>query len=304
MNKTSLPRLLLAGLLAPWGLSAEPVTISTVPFGGMILEIPAGTSVVSDVFIGSALYQGPVASVSAEGDVLGMSNVPAIENPSYIHVLSGDDEGMVSTILEADSESVTVETPLNLVEGDIVAIRKHQTIGQFFAGAALSDFDTVTFYNTDGKVETLLYFEGNWYDSETEAPSDNTIIFPAEAIVPSLSAGTTLVVSGSVSANPVKVEFGANVVNLIGGLDPVNSPTLNSIFLSALNDFETVTLYNNVNGTLTSTGTYLRFGDSLFDAFTEDPADDVSVEIASGAVILTSNKGYLHIGAAYSSSNE
>lgn len=70
----------LAALLAPLSLPAEPVTVSTVPFGGMILEIPAGTSIVSDVFIGSALYQGPIASIYGDGSVLGLGNLPAIED--------------------------------------------------------------------------------------------------------------------------------------------------------------------------------------------------------------------------------
>ncbi len=294
------PALVLAAFLAPFSLPAESVTVSTVPFGGMILEIPAGTSIVSDVFIGSALYQGPVVSISPEDDVLFLNSMPAIESASYIHVLSGADQGMVSTILNADSESVTVETPLVLAEGDVVAIRKHQTIGAFFAGAAFSMGDTITFYNIDGTITSVTYFgSSGWLDSDLQDGSD-LLFLPGEALVVNISQAISIIASGSVNTHLVSREFVSGAVALIGTINPIGGGTLSELFSDGAMVGDTVTFYENSNGTLFISGSYTYFGSSGYLDDELNSANDVKVPVAGAAVLQSGNSRLISILPAYS----
>lgn len=290
----------LAALLAPLSLPAEPVTVSTVPFGGMILEIPAGTSIVSDVFIGSALYQGPIASIYGDGSVLGLGNLPAIEHPAYVHVLSGTDEGMVSTILDADNDFVTVETALDVEVGDIVAIRKHQTVGEFFQSGFASG-GIVTFYNVDGSIITATFFEGfGWFDG-ADQPAEEVIMFPGEAFVLNNPSGASFptIVSGSVNTNPVKVPISENTLAIIGTINPVNSIELADLFGDSLGSGGIATIYEN-DGNLQVSNTFTYYSDWGFFNQTDDPSDSFPVSPSTRIVLNPQKTGFIKIPAAYS----
>lgn len=290
----------LAALLAPLSLPAEPVTVSTVPFGGMILEIPAGTSIVSDVFIGSALYQGPVASSSGDGSVE-LGNLPAIEHPAYVHVLSGTDEGMVSTILDADNDSVTVETALNVEVGDIVAIRKHQTVGEFFAGAelSLSDNDRISLYNSDGTISVLEYFDGfGWYDRDFNE-ADDVIIFPTEGFVINAQSDVSVVLSGSVTTHPMKAPFATGLIAMIPTLNPAGAVTIGDLFGNELANDSTVTLYETLEGSLNPLGSYEYYEDFGFFDRDFNAADNVLISVGGVSVLRSSNSGHISIPPSY-----
>jgi hypothetical protein len=302
MQNKSLTLIILAGLFATVALASDPHR--SEPFGIKRVEIPSGISILAHIFIGSASYQGPVGSVSAEGDVLGLSNLQSIPHPAYIHVLSGIDEGMVSTILDADSLSVVLETPLNVVAGDLVAIRKHTTIGEFFAGVVFSGEATLVFYNADGTQTHLNYFPDEWhgwYETTTWERGEDYFFRPGEGIVLNAPHSVTVTTVGAVTVHPIALAFGDNGYGMIGTLNPMKGVRLDALFDGVLVDNDELELFGQPYGYFDLMGWYIF--DSGYGGWYDRDNLQMSnhVEIASGnaGALRSQQSNYVFIPPAF-----
>ncbi len=301
MKIVSLKPALLGALLTAVALPAQAVSVYTDPVGAVAMEVPSGISVVSDVFIQPILYQGPVTEVS--GVEIGLESVPSLNEAAFLHVVSGAAAGKVSSIVASGGSSVTVENAIGLSEGDVVAIRNHQTVGSFLEGAEFSDGDTLTLYNLDGSTETLTYFAGfGWFDSGFVSGED-FVIFPGEAIVLNTTAGFSLISLGAVTVHPVTVEFGANNVAFLGSINPTSEAAIGDIFAGSVTGGDTVTVYQNVAGSFGVAGSYTFFEGFGFYNDSFEPADSVGIPVGEGVALISGQAGTVNLPPAFVAEN-
>lgn len=294
IRKAALLGLALLPLSAPLGA----FSLSTDPVGGTIIEIPAGISILSDSYLGEALFTGTVTGVSPDGHIVELAGTPAVQHPAYIHVLSGPDAGRISTILDADGAILTIETALDLAEGNALVIRKHRTLGELFP-QGLGNGGTATFYNTDGTIEANTYYKQfGWYDSRDQ-PADNLILFPGEAVVVNAPASTSVLMSGAVTVDPVKVGFGASTIALVGSLNPLEDARLDDLFASAATENDTITLYENRNGGFSVSSVHTFFEGHGFFTDAGEPSD-TGVPVGGAAVLRSSRAGHVTLPPAFS----
>lgn len=274
----------------------------TDPVGAMVVQVPAGPSVLSSPFLNSKIFQGPVVAVS--GTSVTLSSVPTLSGPHFLHVLSGNALGAVATISSSTSPSVVLENSIaGLAVGDSVAIVPHVTLGALFSTATLSDGDGATVFNTDRTTKALTYFEGfGWYDENFEA-ADDLILYPGEGIVVNLVAATELVVSGAVSVAPVKFEFGSLARAAVGSINPVAGISLAQLFGNSLADGDGISVFQNASGTLTNVGNFTFFeGFGFYDnAF--ELQDDFQVTPLNAAILMSGQNGAITIPAAFTPAN-
>ena len=288
---------ILGAALLPFSAPLGALSLSTDPVGGTLVEIPVGASIISDIYLNEALFSGSVISVSPDGLVVELASTPAVQHPAYIHVLSGPDAGRISTILDTEGPALSVETALDLAEGDALVIRRHRTLGELFP-QGLGNGGTATFYNADGTFESATFFERHgWLDHQFK-PAEDLILFPGEAVVVNASAPASVLMSGSVTVDPVKVGFGASTIALIGSLNPVEEASLNDLFSSAATDNDTVTLYENRNGNFSLSSVHIFFEGHGFFTDAGEPSD-AGVPVAGAAVLRSSRTGHVTLPPAF-----
>jgi hypothetical protein len=297
MNKNTLTKIILLTLFSAVGAASAPHR--SHPFGSKRVEIPAGFSILTHTFIGSAIYQGPVGSVSPEGDVLGLSNLQSVPHPAYIHVLSGADEGMVSTILDVDSSAVVLETPLYVAPGDLVAIRKHTTIGELFPEVPGL---TLVFYNVDGTQTLVEYFSGyGWFDYSTFELADDYFFRPGEGVPLSAPHPFTLTTVGAVTVHPVALEIGNSGFNILGTLNPVQGVRLDTLFAGAVIPNDDVEIYGEWAGTFQQLGRYV-YEPAYVGWYNWDnlqASNHVEIDSGNAGVLTAQQPGYVTIPAAF-----
>lgn len=293
--------LLAAGAALAAPLAAQPVTVSTVPMGGMVVEVPAGQSFLSVPFQSSVSHQGVISSVA--GNYLELPGISALSDASYIHVLDGDAAGQVLTILSQVGDLLEVNgVPLGLVSGATVAVRSHSSVaalGQLFSA---DEGDLIQIYNFDGSQLSGEFFPGfGWYSESQDDFIDDLIIYPGESILISVSSPRSILLSGSVSTHPVVFPYAQGGASLIGTLSPVSSATISELFGGASSG-DVVTLYHNVGGFLQSFASLEFFeGFGFYDEVADDFADETSVVAGSGVFFNPSSNGSVVFPPAYQS---
>ncbi len=289
---------LLGAALLPFSIPAGALSLSTDPVGGTIIEIPAGISILSDSYLGEALFTGTVTGVSPDGLVVELPSTPAVQHPAYIHVLSGPDAGRISTILDSEGPFLTVETALDLAEGDALVIRKHRTLGELLP-QGLGDGSTATFYNADGTIESATLLEKHGWLDRQSLLADDLILFPGEAVVVNASSPASVLMSGSVTVDPVKVGFGASAIAIVGSLNPVEDARLDDLFASAATENDTVTLYENRNGIFSVSSVHTFFEGHGFFTDAGEPSN-TGVPVGGAAVLRSSRAGHVTLPPAFS----
>jgi hypothetical protein len=236
IHKSILPIVVGTAVLASPPLSAA--TSDVVGYTTFTAE-QGGNYLVGTPFLKAKSFQGQVASASGTTISVG-ADLPEITAASFVHVLSGAEEGRVSTILSADTttDEIVVEDALSLATDDIIAVRPHFTLGDL---GSLPDFSSVTIFQQDGTELAASYLFGSW-----DQPAD-TIIFPGEGVLLNLSEGASIIFTGAVASEPVTVRLAPGVVNLINGVRPVGSDSSlahsgQSLFVG-LPDFTSISTY-------------------------------------------------------------
>ena len=295
--------LLLPLVMISFFLNAQ--TVSTPIVGFEKKSFPSGTTGHGVGFVKAAAFQGTATSVTANSlAVTGASFTanqfaPVSGLPSYyIQITSGSQTGLVVDILGNTS------TVLDVAAGDLAnvsgtpnfVIRPHLKVSSLFQGNGdLMDYtDTVTIYNSDGTVSTLLRDSTSstgWLDSTTFNASD-CVIYPGQGFLLSTSGTGSFTSTGIVNPTQTIVPIYAGFVNLVSLSNPSNGKNIQSINLGAnLIDYtDTVGLFSS-DGSLNQDTSLIWAGasDGFLDATSFTPAAGVDAGGTSAIIVNASS---------------
>ena len=290
-------------LMSSFFLNAQ--TVSTPIVGFEKKTFPSGTTGHGVGFVKTAAFQGIATSVTANSlAVTGASFTanqfaPVSGLPSYyIQITSGPQTGLVVDILGNTS------TVLDVAAGDLAnvsgtpnfVIRPHLKVSSLFQGNGdLMDYtDTVTIYNSDGTVSTLLRDSTSstgWLDSTTFNASD-CVIYPGQGFLLSTSGTGSFTSTGIVNPTQTIVPIYAGFVNLVSLSNPSNGKNIQSINLGAnLIDYtDTVGLFSS-DGSLNQDTSLIWAGasDGFLDATSFTPAVGVDAGGTSAIIVNASS---------------
>jgi uncharacterized protein (TIGR02597 family) len=247
-SRTFLP-LILAAAASPIALGADPIFTDPVGFvklGNMSAGdpvdpgLPEGPKIPAvapntDVWISvplenTLMFSGTVASVDAGAGTITVNGTPgwmedqwvSISEPNVAIIGSGAENGLRGLIIDNDdsgSLTITQTSPgslSNVVDGDVIRIRRAWTLSSFFANTDVySGCQVLTFDETLGGVdhtsgpnESFTYFFGNWGNGSSQ-PSNNRVLYPGEMLI-FRTAGTAvnnLTLFGDVALAAQRVEI-------------------------------------------------------------------------------------------------
>lgn len=250
------PIVLSAAALCAGSLSLSAATSGVV--GATTVTLPAGGNVFISPYVNSVEYQAAAGGIA--GQVLSLAGLTASAYDGGLYYLEFLDDtngadgvdttGLVVDIASNTATDVTLVGDLTGVNGDeSVAIRKHVTVDDLFAGATglIGFSDTVTLY-LDGVVTTYTPDgAGGWLDATFFTPATDIIVPVGNGLVLINGAPVTLTVYGAVKETPTQIPvYGGNVVNILGFIDPVGPVDASAdVDLSALAPFgDTITEYS------------------------------------------------------------
>jgi len=288
-----------------FALSLNAQTVSTPVVGFEKKTFPVGTTGHGVGFVLAAKYQGAATSVSANS--LTASGVPFTSNqfaPSgglpthYIQITSGTQTGLVVDI------TGNTTTQLNVGTGDLATVsgtpnfvvRPHLKVSSLFQGNTdLVDYtDTVTIYNSDGTVTTLLRDSSSstgWLDSTTFSASD-AVLYPGQGFLLSTSGSGSYVSLGQINPSQTIVSIYSGNVNLVSLANPSNGKDIQSINLGQnFADYtDTVGLFSS-DGNLSQVTSLIWAGaaDGFLDATTFAPASGVNAGGTSAIIVNASS---------------
>jgi len=303
MKKTNLLAV-LALAASSFYLHAQS-TVSTPVVGFETKSFPARTTGHGVGFVLAANFQGTATSVSASSlTVSGASftanqYAPSNGLPSfYIQITSGSQTGLVVDIIGNTSTQLNVGTgDLSSVSGTpSFVVRPHIKVSTLFQGnTALSDYtDTLTLYNSDGSVTSLLRDSTSptgWLDSATFNSADS-VVYPGQGFLLSSQFAGSFTSTGVVNPSQTIVPIYSGLVNLVSLANPSNGKNVQSINLGAnLADYvDTVGIFT-ADGSLSQSASLLWAGTAdggFLDSATFSPANDVN---AGGTSAILVNAG-------------
>lgn len=273
------PIVLSAAALCAGSLSLSAATSGVV--GATTITIPGGFNALVTPYVQPVDWQGAASGIAGQDVTVSGLTAGAYDNGLYYaEVLNdtnaGDGVDTEGLVLDVASNTATVLTLVGDTTGingdETIAVRKHNTINELFAGATgLSDFsDNVTIY-LDGALDAYTYGGGLWYDSGF-AQVDNIILPPGVGFVLSNLGPVTMTVYGSVKETPTIVPvYGGNVVNVLGFADPVGPINVTTeVDLSGLAGFsDSITKYstdglNSLETVYVTDGTGVTYNNGTF----------------------------------------
>ena len=301
MKKTNL---FVALALAATPAFLQSQTVSTPIVGFESRTIPVGTSAHGHGFVLPSVFQGTASSVSANSLVLSSASLtPGALDPvnglptHYVLITSGPSEGLVIDILGNTS------TTINVGAGDLASvsgtpsfvIRPHVKVSGIFNGNTdLQDFtDTVTIYNSDGTISTLLRDSSSstgWINSDTFTAVDS-IIYPGQAYLLNASTGGVVKTVGTVNPNKVAVPIFSGLVNLVSLSNPSNGKNLQDTALGAgLVDYTDTVVTLSSDGNLNQVVNALWAGstEGFINPDTFNPVVGVSLGGTAGVLVNSS----------------
>lgn len=302
--KPIIPFALLGALFAVGAAQAA----STDPVGYITTTINAnvsGSSAGSATFISPSLV-APIsfaaassASPSGGNTITFASGVPTdLDGSSMLEITSGANEGWWTTIVSSTTTSITVADafPAGLPTNTTVSVRKFNTIDSIFGadnsagltpagGAELADeiqvLDPVTQAAT-----AYIYVAGGWTNVVTEEPGGSTIIYPGTSVLVVHHANTalSLVTAGTVKTTKTQVDVYPSD-NWLGQPNPTGG-TLGSLTLATqILSEDNVLLTRTDPGTGQPTDTFVAVAGNMYNAVTEENADNEPVVEGSGYVL-------------------
>lgn len=205
MKTPMLPKFLLPLLGLPLALSplsADPISVATDPVGYVTLSLEEdGRSLVGIPLVNNILFQGSISSVSQSGLVVSSGNLIDVLTDSnnekyYLEILTGDSLGVLSDILSVESNTEVItgdDLTAHLAEGDMIAIRQHNTLSSLFGAANESQFvsggNSALDPNSDRLiVDGIFYYYksggigGTGWRTASNADASNAVVWPTSAI--------------------------------------------------------------------------------------------------------------------------
>lgn len=292
MNKKLRLNLALVILLPASGALAQTTSYSDV-VGYETRTFVAGTTAHAVGLVQTALYQGTVATVSANS--LSVSGTPFTANafapsadlPShYIQITSGPNEGLVVDIVGNTQSSLSVASgDLSGITGTpTFVVRPHVKASTVFQGNAdLADYtDTLTIYNSDGSTTSLLRDSSastGWIDSASFAAVD-AIIYPGQGYLLNASAPGSIRTTGTVNPSKTIVPIYAGTVNLVSLANPSNGKDIQNTGLGA-----SMADYTDTVGTFTSDGNLSQVASLLWGGTSDGFIDPATFSPATGVIV-------------------
>lgn len=299
------------------GISAlSGVSVSTDPVGAMKITLPAQSDTTLSLPLHQpASYRGAVASVDAVNNTVTLAGTPdwtadQFANPNEPHYLlldAGVDEGMAVTVLSNTANTLTVElgtgdTLANIEAGDPVSIIPHWTVGAVFGdveglpnGTQIFLYDNNVAGQNFSSSSSLIHFSGNWFQSGV--PANNVIFFPNETFIVRAPSGDDidLVLSGCVPMTKNRaiirtIQAGVNQDQRVSFNSPVEVVVGEAGFPAVAGD--QIFIYNNdarvVNKSAADAliyfgGSWFRSGVNVTNTYTLSPATGIVYRKAATA---------------------
>jgi hypothetical protein len=302
MKRLALPLLLAAGLLAQ---VASAQTSSSTPVIGYYKQTiqPGNTAVVAG-FTTKKEFQGAMTSAAAAGAETVITQTGATFGSftnHFVEILSGSKTGLILDIVSNTGTTINVSGVVALDPNTSYCVRKHVTLGALLPGGAGLDAgsDTVSIVNSDSSVEEFTYNGSNWENVATLDDGTEKVIYPGQGFIVFRGAATAATVT--IGGNEVSyVKYGPTMVplyagapgnpmrNYVGAINPLVSDAEPGDIV-ALGSFglvaaltagsDTVDVFS-INGSFTTTGTYVSNGGNLEDVGSLD--DGTNVPIRNG----------------------
>jgi hypothetical protein len=239
-----------------------PAFVNGDSYGGLIINSAAGAS--STLTVSGSLASG---AFDESSDV---ANVSKGYPKYYLEVLNDtnggdsiDTEGLVIDIISNTGTTVLVaaDTSMLGIQGDEnVAIRKHYTLGDLFAGSTglVGYTDAITIYNEDGPGTAVGHLPdgagGFILGADFVTVSTDAPIYPGTGFVINNTGSVNIVPTGTVKLTDTQVViYGGSVVNVVSAMKPFSSVDLASD--GRLND--ALADYTDAGNTYTTDGTLL-----------------------------------------------
>lgn len=308
----NMTRLLIPLLMGASVLSAQ--TVSTDPVGYRTDTINAGNVAFAPTFVNANSAVSSISGLSENGGntTISLSNaslsVGAYDESSafslyYIEITSGANEGYVFDIISNTASDVVVEGNLSTdfgISNESVAIRKHLTIKDIFAGSesALAAYsDSVKFFNDDGST-TVYYWIGTSWSSDFFTNHDDKPVYPGNGFIATFGSNVELTVSGTVKTTATKVPVYAGLINFIASMQPSDTDVGSLNGVAAFAAYSDSMKKFSSDGSLTPGKTYYSIGTSMSsDFFTNEDSD--AVDGASAMLVAVGSDMYMTLPAAY-----
>ncbi|WP_146209188.1 hypothetical protein [Coraliomargarita sinensis] len=313
MKTPTIFSVLLAGaaLFSTSSLSAA----ETDPIGYVTIDAPSGTNLISLPLQKSKIFQGAVTAV--DGGTISAAFPDLGTDFMYVQVTESDNaEGEIATITSVGEGTVEVSPAISgLAVGDILCVRPHLTLSDVKASPEFTDGTSLVVFTSEGNRESFTYFsastlglpDGLWADSASEDAS-GVAILPGEGFVLSNNGPTTsLVVTGAVSTDSIKVPFGGTF-SIAGTLNPSEGITMKQAFGDL--PIGTTISVKSSDGNLTTTAGYEIFDSAVLGlgtgkTFVRDGTDngDDDLVSANDALVIATPSGTdgVLLPAAYTS---
>ena len=299
-------------LLSP---ASAQTTATTDPVGAMTVTVPNNSdSALSVPLLGEVVFEGVILSIDSS-DTLTLAGSPGFlpneltSSAHFLEVSSGDDSGMLLTILGNTSQTITVQISgarslSNLSSSSSVIIRKALVVSDLIP--APPDGLSILLFNPDSPGENksasdLLFSQGgNWIDAVTFSSANNYLIHPFESVVLRNESGGSFEfsISGNVPLNGMWTNLYVAAADT--GQDVrlgVRSPVGVTLNESGISDFaisgDTLLFFDNSNAGLNKSASSLIFydGSNWIDAVTFQPVgDSVQFEPGVGFVLRLSGR--------------
>jgi hypothetical protein len=282
-------------------ISARASTSAVVGFYNV--PVPSGNSAWVCGLVGADLYQGAVATVTADTDGKALVQFASpgwtagAFTLHYAEPQSGTGVGLVLDILSNTNDTVKLNTTpaaAGLTSGMVFIVRKHATLAGLLpdGGGFVPFSDTISVFGTNGLQTTYFFNSGSqrWI-TVLGVDSSNVVIRPGQGFVIQMGTAKSVTLGkGEISyvkTTPTKIFATAHVPNLVGALNPLGSSTTT---LSALGATSSLQVFSDSivtlsAGSLAQTGTYLSTGGGLVNSGTGANGDSVSLGAGASVVI-------------------
>ncbi len=281
---------------------ALAVDATTTPVGYYSFDGKAGGNLFIPSLVKPAAFAGTLTAagsttltVPASSLVASAYDQGAVYATHYVEITSGPQAGAVIEIASNTASVITLIddiTPLGLTGSETFKIRPHVTLKSALldSESLLSPFsDNVTFYNADGSSTTYLYGADGatgWSSDFATADGDLRPVLPGTGFVLGVGSDVLLPVSGEVKSTPTIASLAANVVNIVGPLNPLAGATtpLNDTGFGTLTAFaDAISVY--VPGPLDTATSYVPLGDGTISSDFGTPTTD-TISNTTGAVVI------------------
>jgi hypothetical protein len=258
---------------APVGASRLSVSGGNTPISSPYVHADTAHLVVENISLAGAELTLDFSNGQFEASELAPDRYPGY----YLEVIKeGQFLGMYFDI-EANTEgSLTITTwddPSQPVEvGDTVIVRKHLTVGEFFAAAESSLVpyaDSVKFFEA-GNVSYSLLWDGTKWTRDFVNDDSSWPIYPGQGFVCIFAQDIDFVVTGHVKTTPTQVPVYNGSNNFVGTLSPIASD-FDTLGVSAwmLPYADSFKFLSN-DGTLSAGATYIYDGTKVTPDFLTD----------------------------------